>query len=117
MMTEKHTPGPWEVVSFEDMGYKYHDIKKRYSESSGDVGEVCTVSPYAGGYAEVVDDDEIEANARLIAAAPDLLEVLLKVDACLQEYIEFLDSERFSNDDEVELLVLVQAAIAKAEVG
>ena len=43
--------------------------------------------------------------------------MLLKVDACLQEYIEFLDSERFSNDDEVELLVLVQAAIAKAEVG
>jgi len=54
---------------------------------------------------------------RVRAVNADLLEVLLKVDGCLQEYIEFLDCERFSNDDEVELLVLVQAAIAKAKVG
>ena len=62
-------------------------------------------------------NDDTDQAWGLAIAAPDLLEVLLKADGCLQEYIEFLDSERFSNDDEVELLVLVQAAIAKAEVG
>jgi hypothetical protein len=57
----KHTPGPWHV----DAGdYKYHIYYSReqsdhyFVEVDGD------------------DDDEAKANARLIAAAPDLLAAL-----------------------------------------
>lgn len=54
----KHTPGPWEAVSW-----------TVFPESYGD--SICTMGLYAKRA-----DSEHEANARLIAAAPELLSVL-----------------------------------------
>ena len=61
----KHTPGPWEIKRHFDPGYKFISAPKH------------------SGLAQVVwcmeDEDRspaCEANAHLIAAAPDLLEAL-----------------------------------------
>ena len=66
----KHTPGPWEIKRHYDPGYKFISAPKH------------------SGLAQVVwcmeDEDrspECEANAHLIAAAPELLEALEKVDS------------------------------------
>ena len=63
----KHTPGPW-VVKSARSGF--------YVESQFDV-IVESLDEY-GRYGAIDD----EANARLIAAAPELLEALYIVDAC-----------------------------------
>lgn len=53
----KHTPGPWKTTHSEVNGY-------RVSDSTG------------WGVAVVLKDTNDEANARLIAAAPQMLEAL-----------------------------------------
>lgn len=73
----QHTPGPW-VAGIKD----------------GDVERIC-----AGGVcvAEVLPTDctpeEFEANARLIAAAPDLLEALERVHILLDRISDTLHYE------------------------
>lgn len=62
-MSKNHTPGPWEVF---------------------DGGEHLTISPTWGGFTicrmhELYNDETIAANARLIAAAPEMLELLTEV--------------------------------------
>ena len=55
----KHTPGPWTVDK-----YYRHDK------------EIFILEPSVSVNYDDVDHEEQEANARLIAAAPELLEVL-----------------------------------------
>ena len=82
-MSAKHTPGPWEI----DYGYN------RIIKSIGP----CVPDEYAGSaWLEVT-----EANARLIAAAPDLLEFAK----------EWLDRQ---GSDENYMTAKARAAIAKA---
>lgn len=64
-MTAKHTPGPWQRIwsTTEILG-------ERGGEETGRI-----VGPGGWGtIAHLVMDDYVDANARLIAAAPDLLE-------------------------------------------
>lgn len=65
-MTTKHTPGPW---SFEECGAD-PSVYKLMSEDGGVIGFPVRGT---GGKSQ---RKEFEANARLIAAAPDLLEAL-----------------------------------------
>jgi hypothetical protein len=59
----KHAPGPWELTHTEQMGF-------RVSDSTG------------WGVAVVLKDTNDDANARLMAAAPQMLEALeMAVDA------------------------------------
>src|SRR4029078_8318433 len=84
MNTQKHTPGPWE-----------HDGDEVYRITSEiNSHPICTIDDLNG-------DDEMEANARLIASAPELLE------ACKA----YVNSEK----DSIALLELMEKAIAKAE--
>ena len=64
----EHTPGPWEVVEMIDYnhGHKYVD-GYRVQSVNGDPNEPV---------AEMSGFEKAEANANLIAAAPDLLEAL-----------------------------------------
>lgn len=80
----KHTLGPWEIAVFPD--------KRIFVENS-----------YGDGVGEVYD----YANARLVAAAPDLLEALKIADGALNE-----DS---NGQVLLEASGYVRAAIAKAE--
>jgi hypothetical protein len=91
-MTVKHTPGPWTVDEI-DVGRTAHIL--------GGVSNFC---------AEIVatvalEGQESQANARLIAAAPDLLEALRRALWCL-------DHEQYDQDDPY--YGAINAAIAKA---
>jgi hypothetical protein len=106
----KHTPGPWEVG--------YHDKHGQRTVLSQHI-EICTCWHHSVGAIE----KEMEANARLIAAAPDLLAALKKAthelnairardgapqhiswdrghpiqtDACTHEYWDALTEECFA---------------------
>lgn len=85
----QHTPGPWELVKQEDDFEIKHKVY------------------FIGSVYDFNQFPENEANARLIAAAPDLLEAL--------EYmIEEATSGQFSNPSEEEIQK-ARAAIAKAK--
>ncbi len=89
--TQKHTPGPWESQA--TAGYETHGQRAVYAEENGkDIAIV-----YDG-----------EANARLIAAAPELLE------ACKALVGSDHDGKSFTSRAALATR-LARAAIAKAE--
>lgn len=101
----KHTPGPWRIEDVESMQpYTEYDV-------------------YAGDHRvmHVHDiDDGAEANARLIASAPELLEALTETlraleahldEACRDHGVSHRDLLCPCNQNEV---VRARAAIAKA---
>lgn len=85
----KHTPGPWRFTS------RPHDGNYMRIHCSSDPNEGDNLRGYCG-----------EANARLIAAAPDLLEACKAMLACCY------DLER--NDETIAAVETTRAAIAKA---
>ena len=101
-----HTPAPWRV---------YRDMKGRPSKIESPTGRVCTFRPC---------DKNVESNAKLIAAAPELLEAL---EIC-REAITRLDEDElgmYMREDghggidywpyTVELLQRIDTIIAKAK--
>jgi hypothetical protein len=69
----KHTPGPWGISSESPTIVKQYDF----------LGETNVIIGSASGYpgsSFFTSDDEAVHNARLIAAAPELLEVLMLVE-------------------------------------
>jgi len=88
----KHTPGPWAVNRYITSGNQslgFHITGPR----DGSVSPVCVGEDTGYG--------EIDANARLIAAAPELLEALKKA----------VNRQGFTNAE----LITARAVIAKAE--
>ena len=103
-----HTPGPW----------RFEQISR--SMLADGKGNKFYVLQDSDGQ-EVIADWLKEADARLIAAAPDLLEALRKAEAALSD---IGDAEREPGDDvawlerrAAEALPIVRAAIKKAEGG
>lgn len=106
-----HTPGPWET---QYLGNGESEVFA-YGSSRDDVIGICIV---AGGLGHVIGDNrdyESEANASLIAAAPDLLDAL---EECITEdgsasWCTFTNAKRrleYIND-------IVRLAIKKAREG
>lgn len=91
--TTKHTPGPWQPSKSRTNPYAVHAPGGQTRRSS-----IASVTLY--------DDchDEAEANARLIAAAPAMLEVLQRV------------ADHFEDTD-APLGILAHAAIEQATTG
>lgn len=77
-MTTKHTPGPWEASA---MGYESHPI---YIRANYQLKRDGRLHGSAGAIAKIPASSfhNIDANARLIAAAPELLEALDELVAC-----------------------------------
>jgi len=93
----KHTPGPWKWWTTHEGAHRINPHKGGLVIASCD-----TRNPFS---------EEQEANARLIAAAPDLLE------ACKAALFEITDIERQGRHNGNSLPKMLSAAIAKAERG
>jgi len=93
-----HTPGPWVTK-----GFKIWEERKFGQARAGIVGEASL--PWH-------DSETTEANARLIAAAPDLLEALRNALPFLHAYKEMLLAKGECAD--LDAILTAEAAIAKA---
>ena len=98
-LPSKHTPGPWP--------WQYTSDRKRIV-----IGAGLVEGPNGYEVAEVYSDDcpsEVaEANARLIAAAPDLLEAV-------RAFVERFDSGQGRRAYTDHVAGLMRSALAKAE--
>ena len=112
-----HTPGPWTVGHTRQS--KTHPSIGPFYETAVHVGDStargnCLAIAYMGGDgATDKDRDAVEANARLIAAAPDLLEAIQKLlwqheQELKNEYCGSLLTQMLAQVDHA------RAAIAKA---
>lgn len=100
MTNAKHTPGPWRVQK--TLGCK--DITSDERDEYGNKSLICTT---AGR-----EEREDRANARLIAAAPELLAACKQALACLNH------APRFSTPqgvDSYDTAALLDRVINKAE--
>lgn len=96
-MENKHTPGPWHVFDNRtDKSFDRYDVARIGvgSKLDSDVANCY-------GFASERTDEEVLANARLIAAAPDML-------AALQEIVARNEIQHWFNLDQA------RAAIARA---
>jgi hypothetical protein len=89
----KHTPGPWE---FDDKHSSGFPLLCLYAADNR--------NPFHGSRS----DDEQNANARLIAAAPELLEAL----RAITDQLERIGDTRYDKDGQY--IDAARAAIAKA---
>lgn len=97
-MTTQHTPGPWSVET------DHHNNAPEYIRAYAD-GEMYDL-------ASVLCDEtgNAKTNARLIAAAPDLLNMLRNAENWFREY----DVQNGPDSGAQLLLEDIRAAIAKA---
>ena len=94
MTKAQHTPGPWKLAGYDKGKSIYEDV--HFGNDKQDT--ICRLF-----FHEIpIADEQVRANARLIAAAPELLEALYDVMQC------------FVGDDENKVAQRARAAIAKA---
>ncbi len=107
-----HTPGPWEVA-----GELSHLRVNRYnSENPNACDGIRQIALVTQGDYEIPHYGEAEANARLIAAAPELLAAL---DELLASYVSLVnsgDAGSWNPETDAEVKA-ARAAIAKAKGG
>ena len=71
MSEAKHTPGPWAAKHTTGAGWSVKMAKPRPDYTEPD--PVCSMAWWQFDKPGIIDDDISGANAKLIAAAPDLL--------------------------------------------
>lgn len=105
-MNTKHTPGPWRATraNAQTMPFQYDPP----AVFAGDLKPVAVVH-YGGSYA---GSEEAEANARLIAAAPELAEAVRGILSLIENPDEC--GFAYSDDKEVEFARAVLAKIGGA---
>lgn len=108
-MTSKHTPGPWILAESVENRFSKTDMRRvRAANEGAEHGAVCEV--YG-----VRDGSTACANARLIAAAPELLEALVEATACGMAPISSAkDGGASTHSRQVRCADMIRAAIAKA---
>jgi 2-oxo-4-hydroxy-4-carboxy--5-ureidoimidazoline (OHCU) decarboxylase len=104
----KHTPGPWKAQPREFPEGQW------FLEGQWEVVSTRKAERLIAEAAPHIDSDSEEANARLIAAAPELLEALISATRCLAWHVE--EQGRGVAMDGV-TLERARAAIAKARGG
>jgi hypothetical protein len=101
-MKAKHTPTPWVIEGELDYIYVVNNESKDERACDG-VRQVCRVGQ---GDFEYLDYDEALANAKLIAAAPAMLEAL--------RYIATLDTSQDASPAQCSAVLVAMEAIDKA---
>jgi hypothetical protein len=94
-MSAKHTPGPWFAVGYQ------------VEIESETVADICTTNAHLFGQGALHDDARAMANARLIAAAPDMLKML----EVARDSLEVSNYE----GEEDEVLAAIASVIANAK--
>ena len=94
----KHTPGPWETREHSDGSHWFVDYQQ-------------------GGEGYTLVDELSEGDARLIAAAPELLEACYQALAAMRDLAEQAGDvpEWNTGGDAYEACNAIRAAIARAE--
>lgn len=106
MSTEsKHTPGPWWVEVRPNPASAITPLFQIQAKHRGEGSNYCIAS--------VNFWEAPEANARLIAAAPDLLSALKKVHKLLTYAEPHSNEEFYATLDEIE--AVLESAISEAE--
>lgn len=100
---QAYTPGPWSYAPAVPAAKRYFYISGNHAAHNREV-DIGTVQ---GGYYSC------EANARLIAAAPDLLEALKEARATVAS-MTILDMSKGDVPMHPKMLAMIDAAIAKA---
>ncbi len=114
-MNTKHTAGPWKA-SFKEMG-GYDCITDAYEVTTENGEHVALIDlrhyeqVTSGNMLEMPSTNEARTNARLIAAAPELLEVLREISAQLSAHPE----AKQGNSRVHFCMHKARAALAKAE--
>lgn len=103
-MASEHTPGPWKVLMHGKAAYVTMHIGKAGLPASATGDAEFAIQPY-------IRPDEATANARLIAAAPDLLAAL---KTARNQIVALGIEAGHSADAAVGIAAHVDAAIAKA---
>lgn len=98
----KHTPGPWEAYHVNSAGWSVRKASPREGYSSPD--PVCNMAWWQFDIPGIIDNQISGANAKLIAAAPEMLAALKMV------------MQHGRIDDSVSRMSQVAAAITKAEM-
>lgn len=110
MTDTKHTPGPWFVVFSDNATPHIMTKKSEGHESVTDLDALICAMP-----AEITQSFNSRANAHLIAAAPDLLEILKK---CLRDELarrRNLKTKSVAGGYADVRIEQIRAAIARAE--
>lgn len=111
----KHTSGPWVIYGEDEVS----DGVPTVEIATGGDNYQCIANVAASWVDDdLIINDETYANARLIAAAPEMLEALKRAEKFIQNglelgYIRMPDPE--VPDPAHQTLPAIQAAIAKAE--
>lgn len=108
----KHTPGPW----FGMIAGRFADTDWSAENDDASVSSCAPITDSRGATVAMVvsekwDDAELDANASLIAAAPDLLEALELVQDCLMKCLTGGEVSAFAAGKALEQSALI---IAKA---
>lgn len=100
-MEHKHTPGPWYADQRGNIWRR--DPSELYENGGAVAGDKPVATAHGGWYGENAIGYPVEANARLIAAAPCMLDALQAIE-------DFISGKL----DAVEPFGIVRTAIAKA---
>ncbi len=108
----KHTPGPWEVKNdltiFSALGADSGDGYKSHSTDGWQIADCSESLTFVDGGAMELGHEVKKANARLIAAAPDLLEAL--------EMALNIQQDNYGNATNTHINLIGFAQIARAAI-
>ena len=107
-MTTKHTPGRWFADAKGNIWRR--PPSDLYQNGGGVAGDKPVAFAFVGWHGENDTGYPVEANARLIAAAPELLEALQELCEIVEDAIE----QKSAKDLDSFTLQPARAAIAKA---
>ncbi len=108
MTTQSHTPGPWAAE-----GPTGKNMREGYSQPWAVRTEPWSAATIvAGCFGDIGGDEVAEANARLIATAPDALNVAMIAEYAIGQFLD--DGSNLNREGVIRAREKLNAFIAKA---